>query len=175
MHETLLIVRGPIGVGKSSVSSALQRIWPNAASIVEPDMIKRMLDPNESSQWRRDIAHNASRLMVEQLLQIPRTVIIEAHTKYPELLTAYETIAQKLGCPIVNILLIAPLDVCVARARERVVPDIVYEIHDGMINDYYCNLDPNPGDLFFDTSGMSASDISESVRNHALEQSVACI
>ena len=50
MSESLIVVRGPIGVGKSSVAEALRRKTSNESSMVETDAIKRMIDPDRSSE-----------------------------------------------------------------------------------------------------------------------------
>ena len=158
--ESLIVVRGPIGVGKSSVCTALLARLVGSASVVETDAIKRMIDPTASSQWRRDIAHASAAFIIERLLQVPRTGIIEMHTKYPGELDKLRAFAHKLDAPLVSVLLVAPLEICQQRAAGRIVPNIGYAIDEKMVTDYYCNLEPQTGDVVYDTATLSAADIS---------------
>lgn len=162
MQTSLLVVRGPVGVGKSSVSSRLRDLVP-ACSLVEPDAIKRMIDPSGSSDWRRTVAHDSTAYIIEQLLRVPRTVVVEAHTKYPAELDRFAEIAERAPAQLVNILLTAPLEVCQERAAGRHVPGITYAIDEAMVRAYYCNMDPRPDDLVFDTVVMDPDAIARAV------------
>jgi predicted ABC-type ATPase len=163
MKESIIVIRGPIGVGKSSVAQALHQKMSERASLIEPDAIKRMIDPIQSSAWRREVAHNSALFLVDQILKVPRSVVVEAHTKYPEMLGRYQTIAAKNNAFCVNVLLTAPLEVCLARADQRHIPGIDYRVDHAMVEDYYCNLEPGQHDLVFDTSKQSCTFISEAV------------
>lgn len=163
MDEKLYIVRGPIGAGKSSVTQELYRRMPNHASLVEVDGIKRMLDPTESSQWRRDLSNETAAFMIDQVLRLPRSAIVETHTKYPEEVERFFNIASRIGVPCVSVLLTAPLEVCEARAAARIVPGISYSIDLAMVRDYYCNLEPQTNDLAFDTSVMRPPEIVDDI------------
>ncbi len=167
MSESLIVVRGPIGVGKSSVAEALRQKASNPASTIEPDAIKRMLDPNESSEWRRRIAYDTSVFITERLLDVHRTAIVEMHTKYQNELKRYRLIAERYRVPLVNVLLIAPLETCQERAAQRTVPGITYAIDNEMVKNYYCNLEPLEGDLVFDTSAHNSEQIADQVFLHA--------
>lgn len=163
MRESLIVIRGPIGVGKSSVSKATHELIADRASIVETDAIKRMLDPNESSDWRRDVAHASAAYIVEQLLKIPRTGIIEVHTKYPRELDRLADVAQRSGAPLLNVLLAAPLEVCQKRAASRQTPELGYAIDRQMVENYYCNTEPRPSDMVFDTTAMLPGEIAADI------------
>jgi predicted kinase len=153
MKESLVVVRGPIGVGKSSLSRALQQELPQS-SFVETDVLKHMAGPDGSSPWRRGIAHETAAFMVGQLLRVPRTAIVEVHTKYPNEVDRYEAMATQLGTSLVNVLLTAPLEVCQARTVGRPMPGVTYEPDYSLIDAYYCNLEPRPGDLVYDTVAL---------------------
>lgn len=99
MSEKLYIVRGPIGAGKTSVTNALYQRMPDHASVVEVDGLKRMLDPTASSVWRRDIANSSAAYIIDQLLRLPRSAIVETHTKYPEEVERFSQIATTIGAP----------------------------------------------------------------------------
>jgi len=97
-------------------------------------------------------------------LEVHRSAIVEAHTKHQDSeLPRYELIARKHNVPIINILLLAPLNICLERSSNRHVPGISYEINSEMVTDYYCNLDPMEGDLVFDTTANSPESIAELV------------
>ena len=163
MNESLLVVRGPIGVGKSSVSLSLHEQMADHSSIIETDVLKHMVGPNGSSHWRRDIAHDAAAFMVERLLAVPRTPIVEVHTKYPHEVDRYAAMAANLSVPLVNVLLTAPLEVCRERTVGRAMPGVNYTPDYSLIDTYYCNLDPRPGDLVYDTASMGIEEITASV------------
>lgn len=163
MRESLIVIRGPIGAGKSSVSQATHDLIADHASIVETDAIKRMIDPNESSDWRRDIAHSSAAFIVEQVLKVPRTGIVEVHTKYPRELDRLADIAQRCGAPMLNILLTAPLEICKERAASRQTPELGYAIDHTMVEDYYRHTEPRPSDLVFDTAAMLPNQIAASI------------
>ncbi|MEO8863155.1 MAG: AAA family ATPase [Candidatus Saccharimonadales bacterium] len=163
MKESLYVVRGPIGVGKSSVTKAIHARMAGHASIVETDAIKRMIDPSASSEWRRKVASASAAYIIEQLLQVPRSGIIETHTKYPAELDRLAAVAARNDARLVNVLLTAPLEVCQARAAQRDVPGITYAIDQAMVANYYCNLDPRPDDLVFNTADMSSQEIAATI------------
>jgi predicted kinase len=166
MNESLIVIRGPIAAGKSSVSQALHARMADSASLVETDAIKRMIDPTRSSEWRRNVAHASAAFIIERLLEVPRTGIIEAHTKHPQQLDRLAAIAERHGAPLVRVLLTAPLEVCQARAAGRPTPGLSYSIDREMVADYYCNTDPQPGDLVFDTTAQSPEEISADIFEH---------
>ncbi len=154
MSESLIVIRGPIGVGKTSVSKALRDTMPDRASCVKPDALKLMIDPNNSSDWRRQVANDTAGFLTGQLLEVPRTAIVEAHTKYPEEIERYAKIANSHRVPLVNVLLTAPIDVCMERANGRDMTGIGYPIDEEMIRDYYQNLTALPGELELQTGRM---------------------
>jgi predicted kinase len=166
MKESLIVIRGPIAAGKSSVSRALHNRMADNASLVETDAIKRMIDPTRSSEWRRNVAHASAAFIIDQLLAVPRTGIIEAHTKYPEQLERLAVIAKHHDAPLVKVLLTAPLEVCQTRAADRPTPGLSYSIDQEMVADYYCNTEPRPGDLVFDTTTQSPDEISAHIFDH---------
>lgn len=163
MTETLYIVKGPIGGGKTSLSRALHDRLDNNASLVEVDGIKRMLDSSGSSEWRRNIANDSALFIIDRLLQVPRSGIIETHTKYPDVLLRLADVALRNNAQVVSILVKAPLSVCIDRAYQRHTPDISYVIDETMVSDYYCNLDPLEGDLVFDSTELSPAQMAEEV------------
>jgi hypothetical protein len=140
---------------------------PMSSSPVETDAIKRMIDPTGSSVWRRQVAHETAGFITKQLLNVPRTAIVEVHTKYPEELDRYREIAKECRVPLVNVLLTAPYEVCRDRALARVIPGISYEVDEEMLRSYYCNLEPRPDDLVFHTDQITVSGIVGSIINRA--------
>ena len=161
MTEKLYIVRGPIGVGKTSVIQALLKQMPDHASVIEVDGIKRMLDPTASSEWRRKIAHASASFIIDKLLKMPRSAIVETDTKYPEEVEQLVTVADNLDLPTVSVLLTAPLQICLARAATREVNGISYDIDAAMVENSYCNLEPRPEDFVFDTNDSLPDEIAD--------------
>jgi predicted kinase len=163
MGVYLITVRGPIGVGKSTISRAICAAIDSDSSVIEIDAFKRMIDPSHSTEWRRNIATDTALFLTNKLLQKPRTVIIELHSKYPQDLESLARLAKRHKVPIINVLLTAPLSVCKERASKRIVSDINYDIDEEMIERYYGNLEPLQNDLLFDTYKMHTDGIVKNV------------
>lgn len=162
--KELIIIRGPIGAGKTSVVRSLCQLLPNSSGI-ECDAIKRMIDPHESSEWRRDIAIRSGVFLAGQLLRINRTAVAEIHANRPDQLAQFRCIGRDHNVEARTYLLKPPLDICLERVRGRFVPDISYAIDDSMVREHYGGILFEPGEREFDSSAASpeliASEIAE--------------
>jgi predicted kinase len=168
MSEKLYIICGPIAVGKTSTTRALNERLLGRASVIEIDAIKRMLDPTASSEWRREIAHSTGLFITEQVLQLPRSVVVETHSLYPEVTKGLADIALRCGAQPIRVLLKAPLEVCLERAANRDHGGVIqYDIDEKMVRRYHANLDPLANDLVFDTRYYSPDDIASNIVEYA--------
>ena len=151
----LIILRGPIGAGKTSLMHSLAQVLP-LTSVIEIDALKRMLDPHASTDWRRKAAVNAALYMTKYALTMGRNVIAETHSKRPEQQKRFSTLAEKIpGLTYTSVLVTAPLDICIKRNQKRVVSGIDYTIDESMVTSYYAGLEPLPKEVVIDTSRVS--------------------
>lgn len=158
----LYLVRGPIGVGKSTTLHALrERLQP--ASIVEPDVYKKQIDTTESSDWRRELAFKTATYLTEHLLQLHRTVIVELHSSRPEQYQQFVSLAQEYACPLKSVLLWAPLQICLDRVQKRNVPGIKYEIDEDMVKAHWTSPLYIPSEPVIDTSAYTPAQIVDAI------------
>ncbi len=117
-----LVIRGPLGVGKSTVSSVLARTL-GAQHI----SIDKVLEDNGIEEWDRDRISlrsflRANEIAVDQAqtaLEAGRPVIFDGCFYWREQL---EDLAQRLGGKVTVFSLQAPLEVCIERDRGRPLP-----------------------------------------------------
>lgn len=136
LPQELIIIRGPVGAGKSSVVAELRKRI-SASSIVDFDSFKRQIDNGESSTWRREIAINTALFMTEQIMHQKRTIIIDIHSSQIDLMKRYIELANTMRYNVSSFLVYPALEVCLERAAKRIVPDINYEIDTNMIQRYW--------------------------------------
>lgn len=118
-----ILVRGPLGVGKSTVSEALARALGG-----QHISIDRILDERRLERWDEDrIALesflNANRFAVQEAqltMDAGHPVIFDGNFYWKEQIT---DLTQRLPGPTCVFTLSAPLDVCIARDRLRPQPE----------------------------------------------------
>jgi predicted kinase len=151
----LIIFRGPIGAGKTSLMQSLARILPDTSAI-EIDALKRMFDSRASTDWRRKASFDTALYIAKYALASGRNVIAETHSKRPEQQECFSRLAQiNPGLIYTSVLVTAPLDICIKRSKKRVVPGIGYAIDESMIKSYYHGLKPLPGEVVIDTTNIT--------------------
>jgi len=119
-----LIVRGPLGVGKTTVSRSLGRA--ESAGVVSID---RVLEENSLEEWDTDRVAlrsflRANAFAVDQThrnLRARRSTIVEGNFYWIE---ALEDLVGRLRCPSYVVHLVAPLEVCIARDAGRPEPSV---------------------------------------------------
>lgn len=131
----IVIIRGSVGAGKSSVIEVLARSISDVSS-VDFDAFKRHIDSTESSEWRRKIAMNTALFLCEQLMQAKRNILVDIPSSQDDFLAAYRALAVKYGYALHSFMLHPPIEACIDRARKRVVPGISYAIDRKMIEKY---------------------------------------
>ncbi len=135
-------------------------------SAVEVDALKRLIDPAESSPERREKALEASAFLAGLVLQYGRSVVTETHTRWPEQVERFQTVAEHIpGIVFSTVLVTAPLETCLARASARYIPDIGYEVNEQMVTDYYVKLEPRLNELVINTAKYSPSEGANRVIN----------
>lgn len=153
----LIVLRGPIGAGKSSIMKEVHDLLPGS-SVVEIDTIKRMIDPTGSSARRRRTALNTSVYLTRSLLEHGRSVITETHTRWQDQALRFKTLAATMADVVfTSFLVTTPYSVCNDREKRRYVPDITsHRIDEPMVNSYYVSLEPLQDEPVPDTSPLSA-------------------
>lgn len=150
----VIVIRGPIGAGKTTTMNEAAKSLPDFSAI-EVDALKRMIDQSEPSEWRRHVALNSALYMGRALLARGRSIITEVHSRWEEQSYEFLKLADSFqDTHLHRILVTAPYEVCLERARQRTVPDIRYAVDDRMVTDYYVNLQPTFGETVIDTSAV---------------------
>lgn len=132
----IVIIRGPVGAGKTSVVTELRELVGDV-SVIDFDSFKRQIDNKASSDWRRTIALQTAGFLANKLMESARDIIVDIHSSSREQINLYKALASKHDYLLVSYLLYPPLEICKGRAKARVVSDILYEIDDEMIEKYW--------------------------------------
>jgi len=147
----LILIRGPIGVGKSTTVGLLRELI-QPASVVDFDAFKRQIDTSQSSDWRRKTALKTATFMTEHLMQAMRRIIVDIHSSSHEQLQEYISLANRYAYPTTSCLLFAPVEVCLQRAYDRFVPGLHYPIDETMVREYHDHTFMIAGEPEYDTS-----------------------
>ncbi len=158
--KQLILIRGPICAGKSTVVRIL-RGRLKKASHVDFDALKQQIDDSESSPWRQELALKASLFLTEKLMKLGRTIIIDIPSSKQNQYQAYRKLAEKNGYSLIPFLLRPPLKTCLERNRLKMRDK--YKIPDKKIKEYYRKTFPVPGELKFDTSKASSKMIASGI------------
>lgn len=164
LSKHLIIIRGPVGAGKTSVVEELRKAIGNV-SIIDFDAFKRQIDNSQSSEWRRQVALDTALYLCQKLMDEGRTIVVDIHASYPEQLNAYVELSRKNGYKEISYLLYPPIEHCIERANRRIVPDIEYAIDEAMINKYWSEVFFVEDEPVYDDPSMTAKDISSAIIN----------
>lgn len=163
LMPNLIVLRGPVGAGKTSIMRALTEKIPDC-SAVEIDALKRMIDPTGSSVWRREAALTAALSLTKALLERGRAVVTETHARWPEQTSQFYDLAHEVAdVALTGVLVKAPYEVCLDRAKQRSVPGISYPINEAMVASYYVNLEPLANELSVDTTQYSPAETARDI------------
>lgn len=158
----LVIIRGPVGSGKTSVVEAI-RAQLEDTGIVDFDTFKRQIDNSKSSQWRRELALEIAITMTNRLMESSRFIVADIHSSMPEQMTAFQEVARQMEYKLTSFLIYPPLDVCLRRTEQRNVPDITYEIDTAMVESYWSNTYRIESEKEFCDPSKSPDDIAKSI------------
>jgi adenylylsulfate kinase-like enzyme len=112
----LIILRGPAGVGKSTIASMLKEKIEKSVHL-DIDSFKRIVAP-ETSDERTEIAHAVGRAFITELIKKNYNVIIDElfqTTNYDNI----KALIQNLNCDTLSVFLHAPLNELIKRDQER--------------------------------------------------------
>lgn len=167
--KNLILIRGPVGAGKTSVVEALRNKL-NDVSIIDFDAFKRQIDNARSSEWRRRIAFNTALFLCQQLMDEERTIVVDIHSCFRDQYERYVELAKQNGYTVSSYLIYPPLHTCLKRAGERIVPDITYEIDTEMIKRYWNDTFFIAGEPIYNDPDMVPEDIATSILNRQSNQ-----
>lgn len=159
MNNFVVIIRGPIGVGKSTISELLERKLFNTVH-VDVDKIKHKLGgrPSKSRTLR---AHQIARQRVRSLIKQKKNPVIEEIFRWDDY-SAMKKLIKNKNYNIVKVYLKASLDVLIRRDQTRTVKHKGYK----MVKEFYKKIRPVDEDLNLDTSKMNK----QSVVRHIIQQ-----
>lgn len=158
----LIIIRGPIGAGKTTLVNAL-RFRLEQVSTIGINVLKRGMDATGSSNWRRDIALETALLLSEYLMERKRKIIVDIHSASHMQLDGFAHLVTKTGYDMMLIRIEAPPEGCLARVKSRDVPDITYKIDEAMVRRYWDELFKVKSEMVFNLSVMSADNIMQAL------------
>ncbi len=164
ISSKLVIIRGAVGAGKTSVVDSL-RDRLGDVSIIDFDAFKRQIDNTKSSAWRREIAVDTALYLCERIMQKRRDVVVDIHSSQINLYEKYVKLAEQHGYEVLSFMLHPPLEVCIQRAKARFVPDITYKIDATMIKAYWNDAVFIENEIVFRDAALSADQIADKVIN----------
>jgi predicted kinase len=151
----VIVLRGPAGVGKTSIAQILQKRLGVNWVIIDVDRLKyyMQLKPGESNRAERsNIAHNVSRFFAKQAYDRGYNVVLEEMYKkaFNDSLVEY---LKDNGMKYLKVFLAAPEDVIADRANNR-------EKHkpEDEIRRHYKEIMPYEDDFVIDTTKYSAEE-----------------
>ena len=151
---TALIIGGPCGVGKSTISKMIADSYSYVHC--DCDAFKWMYS-HERSKERTAIGETLGFAYAKEILEQKRDIIIEA---LPEMyLEKLKPLLSKHGYTVVRIRLAAPLSQCLANNAQRKTK----YYHSDVIRDVYDKYSHEPGDLI-DATGKTARQVFEIIR-----------
>ena len=134
MTKTILL-RGPAGVGKSTIGKQLQEQLSGNWANLDIDLFKHMIS-KDSSAFRSDTAHDVALYFIEKLLQSSVNIIAEEIFKEPFYKQTLE-LFEKYDYQILTVFLTAPVDTVVQRDAGRAKnkgEDIIKGLHSEIVS-----------------------------------------
>jgi predicted kinase len=147
-----VILRGPAGVGKSTIGQALRNQLADNWAYLDIDMLKHIIAA-DSSEFRSQTAHDMANYFIEKLLQHNTKIIIEEIFKadyYKKVISLLE----KYNYETLTVFLTAPTKTLIQRDAARFK-------HKGeqTIKDLSQTIRPLKENLTLDTSKQSVNDL----------------
>lgn len=163
----LIILNGPPGVGKSTISARLHADTADSV-LIDVDELRRSI-PNYKEQRRESLllSYEKTKEAIAHNLKEGKTVIIDKGISFPDTLDSFVATGKEQGADIVEIILFAPKNVVQGRADERgyrpgslLTRERVGELWD-QLNEL---RESRPQAIVIDTEGMSVEETYERVK-----------
>ena len=123
----IVIIRGAICTGKTTITHLLRKRLLHYA-LIEPDILKEMVDNGRSSLWRRKVAEKTILFLIAQLMEYRRNIIVALHSHSLLMYNLIKKLAHEYSYKSYPFLLVAPLEVVLIRSKNRGVPKMRYLI-----------------------------------------------
>jgi predicted kinase len=115
----LIILNGPSGVGKSTISALLQADILNSV-LIDVDEVRRSIpDYKENRQESLLLSYEKTASMIDEAFQNGQSVIIDKTISYADTLDLFISVAKKYSAEVYEFLLFADKATIQARADER--------------------------------------------------------
>lgn len=115
----LIIINGPSGVGKSTLTKMLHQEMPKSF-LLDMDAMRRYMNGyREFADESRALSYAICHGIVRTCLERGHDVILDRLMLTSEVIDPFRSIANELGAEIHEFILWAPKDVCFGRASER--------------------------------------------------------
>ena len=160
--KKLIIIRGPIAAGKTTLVGSLKNKLKNA-SAVDYDVFKVMIDHTKPSSWRRQTAFRCAAFLINEIMKKGRAIIVDTHATNRNQYLALKKIAKQNGYSLFSFLLYPPLDFCFKLNAGREIPGIKYKIGKKIVRDYWKNIVFIKGEPVFDPSRQSHAHIARQI------------
>lgn len=166
-ERQLIIVRGPIGAGKTSASREIVAQHEHV-SFIEPEIIKNALDPTRSNEDRREVAIFSAAYTIGQMLLRDMSTVTEVHSRHEWQISRIDSVAREFCLPA-TVLLKPPLDTCIEWNRQKELPVGVTPADDNRVRDYYENCYSIKGEPIIDPTDMKPSEVAKEIVARALD------
>lgn len=158
MKNIAIIIRGPSGVGKSTIASLLHSKIKNSADI-DIDLLKRMISL-DSSDARTKIAHSIAQSFLKELISNNFNIIVEEIFRDEQ----YDEIIEILKDSHYNyftFFLTAPPEILIQRDKDRKNKikgeEIIYKLFKEIV--------PRKGEAVIDVSTLNNDEIVNQIIN----------
>ncbi|OGN27933.1 MAG: hypothetical protein A3A33_04190 [Candidatus Yanofskybacteria bacterium RIFCSPLOWO2_01_FULL_49_25] len=155
METTAIILRGPIGVGKSTIAEELKEELSDGWVHLDIDKLKHVIS-KDSSKLRTTIAHNVALYFLEQLIKNRFNVIVEEIFK-EKIYRDAQDLLGRYNYKILKVFLTTPVDVSIERDKNRKNKTRGEKV----VTDFHNQIKPLGEDLTIDTSKHSLEEAAE--------------
>lgn len=156
----VVILRGPSGVGKSTISSIIQQKLGASWAVIDVDKFKHYMPLKEDKSnraERTEIAHNVGNYFAKSMYDKGYSVILEEMYRErhnDQLVQLLET----NGMRYIKLFLSAPLDALIQRSKER-----EKSVPEEETRRFYDETQPLPDDFVIDTSVYSSEQAADMI------------
>ncbi len=153
--NSVIILRGPSGVGKSTISHLIQQKLGLNWTVIDVDKFKHympMKDGQSNRAERSKIAHDVSKFFAKAMYDKGYDVILEEMYKkdYNDSIIEF---LQTNDMRYLKVYLDAPIDLVVERAKAR-----QKEVPDNEIRRHFSEVEPYEDDFIVDTTKYSSEE-----------------
>lgn len=150
-NNVVLILRGPAGVGKSTIAKLIQAKLGVNWVVLDVDVFKKYMQLKEAESNRAErskIAHDVSKYFAKEMYQKGYDIIMEEMYKKPYN-DSLVTFLSENNMRYLKVFLHAPVDVVVERSANREKKPPAEELRR-----HYAEIEPYEDDFVIDTTAF---------------------